>query len=97
MLKIGANAFSAGVSEVFFSGAAGFSSGAPQSANNTVTFAGSGSWNGHPGYVYRAVATGRGEPGRGNDTLAVVVSAPDGAVVASIGGVLASGNNQSLK
>ena len=84
VLKIGANDFSAGVSDVFFSGA-------------TVAFAGSGSWNGHPGYVYRAMATDRGEPGRGNDTLMVVVSAPDGAVVASIGGVPASGNNQSLK
>jgi len=66
-------------------------------ANNSVTFAGSGFWNGRPGYSFEATATDQGEPGRGHDTFTVVVRAPNGTVVASTGGVLTTGNIQSLR
>jgi len=93
VLKIGVNDFSAGVSDVVFADAFRL----PRPASDSVTFTGSGSWNGHPGYSFQAVAADHGEPGRGRDTFTVVVRAPDGTVVASIGGTLTSGNNQSLR
>lgn len=93
VLKIGSNNFSGGVSEVVFANV----TRQPRPAPETVTFTGSGSWNGHPAYTYEVVASDRGEPGRGHDTLTFVVRDPYGTTVASGAGTLISGNIQSLR
>jgi hypothetical protein len=91
VLKIGTNDFSAGVSVVTFASASRLG------ASDPVSFTGSGSWNGRPGYVFHAAAADNGEPGRGRDTLSFVVYSPEGVVVASGAGTLTTGNIQSLR
>lgn len=97
VVKVGANDFSAGISDVEFADSADASTTGQRPLPDSVTFAGSGTWNGDPGYTYQAVATDHGEPGRGRDTFTVVVRAPDGAVVASSTGTLSTGNIQTLR
>ena len=91
VVKVGVNDFSASVSTVTF--ATPSREGLPDS----VTYSGTGSWNGSPGYVYQAASADLGEPGRGTDTFSLVVRAPNGTVVASGTGTLTTGNIQSLR
>ena len=91
VVKVGVNDFSASVSTVTFASAL------RQGTTDSVTFTGTGSWNGRTGYSYQAAAADYGEPGRGRDTFSVVVRAPDGTVVASGAGTLTNGNIQSLR
>lgn len=64
---------------------------------DAVVLGGTGSWNGAPGYRFEARATDAGEPGRGRDTFAVTIIAPDGTIVAAVTGTLAGGNIQSRR
>jgi hypothetical protein len=64
---------------------------------DTATFAGSGRWNGNPGYTFQAVATDKGEPGRGRDTFALLVKDSNGQVVASINDSIDGGDIQSTR
>jgi hypothetical protein len=69
----------------------------PASGVDTVTFTGTGRWNGHAGYTFDARATDAGEPGRGRDVFAITIRNPAGAVVASVDATLTSGNIDSLR
>jgi hypothetical protein len=64
---------------------------------DTVIFSGTGRWNNKPGYTFEVLATDRGEPGWGRDTISVVIKNALGAVVASISGTLDGGNIQSTR
>jgi hypothetical protein len=64
---------------------------------DTATFAGSGRWNGKAGYTFAAVATDKGEPGRGRDSFALVVTDPSGRVVLDVNDTLDSGNIESTR
>ena len=64
---------------------------------DTVTFAGTGVWNGRPGYSFEAVATDAGEPGRGRDWFAITVRDAGGDIVASVNAPISSGNIESLR
>jgi hypothetical protein len=64
---------------------------------DTVTFAGTGRWNGHAGYTFAAVATDAGEPGPGRDLFAITVRDAAGHVVASVNATISSGNIDSLQ
>jgi uncharacterized protein len=59
---------------------------------NTVRFAGTGWWNGRPGFTFVAESADNGEPGVGLDTFGVVVRNPQGEVVFQATGVLSAGN-----
>jgi hypothetical protein len=97
VLKVGKTYFAAPVSHATFTNSPGFKPGKrPHSGIDTVSFAGSGWWNGRPGYVFEAAATDQGEPGR-HDTFSFVVRAPNGSVVASGTGTLRSGNIESMR
>ena len=60
----------------------------------SVTFTAYGYWNGKSGYRFEVAASDRHEPGVGIDTLQVTISAPNGQVVETLGGVLSGGNIQ---
>ncbi len=64
---------------------------------DTVTFSGTGWWNGAAGYRFEITASDRGEPGRGRDTFSLKIFAPDGTVAETASGVLRDGNIQSLR
>jgi hypothetical protein len=66
-----------------------------RSAVDTVRVVGVGSWNGHRGYTFEAIAADHGEPGRGRDGFTLVVKDPTGAIVAKVDGPLSRGNVQS--
>lgn len=87
---------SANVTDVRFSNTGGYNPG-PQPATgvDTVTFTGTGSWNGQTGYRFEVTASDRGEPGIGIDTFSVTLYAPNGNVAESAGGTLLTGNIQS--
>jgi len=88
----------ASVSDVRFSSSAGYAPGRwPRSGVDTVTFSGSGWWNGEAGHSFEITASDHGEPGRGHDTFSLVVRAPNGDVVESAYGTLRDGNIQSLR
>jgi hypothetical protein len=70
---------------------------APPSGVDTVTFAGSGLWNGHSGYRFEARATDAGEPGRGRDVFAITVRDAGGHIVAAVNATIGSGNIESLR
>lgn len=63
----------------------------------TVEFSGVGSWNGEAGYRFRITAVDQGEPGPGQDAVEIVVTGPNGDVVAQASGILRDGNVQSLR
>ena len=88
----------AGVSEVQFSDSPSYAPGNdPPSGIDTVSFSGTGSWNGASGYRFQITASDRGEPGRDRDAFSLTVFAPDGSVVESVSGVLRDGNVRSLR
>jgi len=64
---------------------------------DTASFAGTGKWNGQSGYTFAAIATDKGEPGRGRDTFSLVVRDSRGAIVANVSGTLDGGNIQSTR
>ena len=69
----------------------------PASGIDTVSFAGSGRWNGHTGYTFTAVAVDAGEPGRGRDSFTITVADGAGHVVATVNAVITDGNIQSSR
>lgn len=69
----------------------------PPSGVDTVTFRGTGRWNGRSGYTFDAGATDAGEPGRGRDIFAMTVRDAAGRIVASVDAPITSGNVQSLR
>jgi len=86
------------VDDVVFSNDPGFGPGRrPRSGVDTVRFSGTGRWNGRRGYTFDAVATDRGEPGRGRDTFSVTIRNGSGAVVAAFDGTVVAGNVQAVK
>ena len=86
------------VNGVTFFNVAGVPPGSkPASGVDTVTFAGTGRWNGRSGYRFEAQATDAGEPGRGHDTFAITIRDGAGHIVASVNSVITSGNVQSLR
>ena len=88
----------AGVSEVQFSDSPSYTPGNnPRSGIDTVSFSGTGYWNGAAGYRFQVTATDRGEPGRDRDTFALTVFAPNGSVVEAVSGALRDGNVRSLR
>jgi predicted extracellular nuclease len=88
----------ADVSDVRFSNSNGYAAGnSRRAAADSVSFTGRGWWNGKPGYRFEITACDRGEPGRGRDTFALTVFAPNGQVVATASGVLRDGNIQAMK
>jgi probable HAF family extracellular repeat protein len=92
---LGANRFaSTGLTRVTFSDGPGSAPGSHAVAD-TVVFAGLGTWNGQPGHSFEARATDAGEPGVGHDVFEVTIRSLAGAVVATAGGLLSSGNIQS--
>ncbi len=62
---------------------------------DSVTFDGTGEWNGRRGFTFEVIATDRGEPGRHRDTFALTVRDMKGAVVARVSSDLDGGNIQS--
>ncbi|MDP2391318.1 MAG: hypothetical protein Q8N52_13395, partial [Acidobacteriota bacterium] len=64
---------------------------------DSVVVTGAGTWNGASGYTFEARAEDRGEPGKGRDTFAITIRSPQGAVVATVDGVITAGNIQSKK
>jgi len=89
---------SARITAVSFFNVPGVSPGAaPPSGVDTVMFAGTGLWNGRPGYTFEAVATDGGEPGRGHDSFAITVRDASGQIVASVNAPISNGNIQSLR
>jgi len=89
------------VSEVTFSDDAAFrpgrGSGRGQPTVDSVTFSGTGRWNGRDGYTFEAQASDQGEPGRNRDTFSLVVRDALGVSVANVSGALAGGNIQSTR
>ena len=97
VLKVGRNYFAAAVSNVTFTNTPGFALRPyARSGNASVSFAGSGWWNGRPGYSFEATATDQSRSGR-TDTFTYVVRRHDGSVVASGEGTLTSGNLHSSR
>jgi hypothetical protein len=62
----------------------------------TVSFAGSGTWNGRAGYSFEGQAVDRGNGGGSRDGLSLVVRDPSGAVVATVNGALDGGDIRSM-
>jgi beta-lactamase superfamily II metal-dependent hydrolase/predicted extracellular nuclease len=86
------------VSGVTFYNLPGVSPGtSPASGVDTVTFTGTGRWNGRSGYTFDARATDAGEPGRGRDVFAITIRSATGAVVASVDATITAGNIDSLR
>ena len=87
----------ADVRDVRFSNSSGYAGASKRAGVDSVVFTGGGWWNGKPGYRFEITACDRGEPGRGRDTFALTVFAPNGQVVAAASGVLRDGNIQAMK
>jgi uncharacterized protein YjiK len=64
---------------------------------DSVTFVGTGKWNGKAGYTFRVTAADRGEPGRRHDTFTLVIQDSRGRIVASVDDTLDGGNIQSTR
>jgi hypothetical protein len=64
---------------------------------DSATFTGTGTWNGAAGYTFEITAVDLGEPGRGRDTLSIVVRDGGGRVVANVEGTVTNGNIQSMR
>ena len=65
-------------------------------AVDTVVMTGLGNWNGVAGHYFMLRAADLGEPGRGRDRFAIVITAPSGDVVAQEDGTLAAGDVESV-
>ena len=61
----------------------------------SVTFSGTGLWNGKSGFTFEAQAADRGEPGRGRDTFTLVVKDNRGVVVMTVSATIDDGNIQA--
>ena len=86
------------VRNVFFTDAPGGTPGRrPLSGIDTVSFSGTGLWDGRGGYTFEAVASDKGEPGRGHDVLTLTIRSSAGRVVASVNAPLTDGNIQSTR
>lgn len=87
------------ITEVHFSDDPAFRSGSASNAPavDSVTFKGTGAFNGQGGFTFEVSATDQGEPGAGRDTFSLTVKDGAGAVVFTASGVLDSGNIQSLR
>ena len=84
--------------EVAFSNAPEYDPGRRQNMRvDTVIFSGTGKWQGRNGYSYVVRTSDRGEWGRGRDTFTIEIRAGNGTLVFSGGGVLTSGNIQSIR
>jgi hypothetical protein len=68
---------------------------APEPSIDTVLFAGTGRWNGTPGYTFQVRGVDAGEPGRGRDHVTITITDPMGRIVVSVSGTLTGGNIQS--
>lgn len=64
---------------------------------DSVTFTGTGKWNGKAGYTFKVIASDKGEPGRRRDTFSLVIKDAAGKVVASVDDVIDGGNIQSTR
>ena len=64
---------------------------------DSVTFTGTGKWNGKAGYTFTVTATDKGEPGRRRDTFSLIVKDATGKVVTSVDDVIDGGNIQSTR
>jgi hypothetical protein len=64
---------------------------------DSVTFTGTGKWNGKPGHTFTVTATDKGEPGRRRDTFSLVVKDATGKVVTSVADTIDGGNIQSTR
>lgn len=69
----------------------------PRPTVDTATMSGTGRWNGVPGYKFTAEAIDAGEPGAGRDRFTMTIRSPQGAVVATVSGVIDAGNIQSSR
>ncbi len=89
---------STAITSVSFFNVPGVSPGPrPASGVDTVSFSGTGRWNGRSGYRFDAVATDAGEPGRRRDSFKITVRDGAGHVVASVDAEITRGNIQSLR
>ena len=68
-----------------------------RSTVDTVELAGTGRWNGKPGYTFRALAADAGKPGRDRDRFSITIRDSAGAIVSSVTGTLSEGNIQSQR
>ncbi len=84
------------ITSVQFSDQPGVSPGRPRTRVDTVTFKGTGEWNGKSGYTFEATAVDSGEPGRDRDRFTIVIR-KGGQVVASVSGEIDGGNIQSWR
>ena len=64
---------------------------------DTVTFSGTGEWNGHRNYRYEVFAQDAGEPGRHRESIRVRIYSPTGVLVAAFEGELDGGNIRSTR
>jgi hypothetical protein len=86
------------VTNVSFFDLPGVSPGtAPPSGIDTVTFEGTGRWNGRPGYRFSAQAVDAGEPGANRDRLAITIRDGSGTVVSTVNATITAGNIRSMR
>jgi hypothetical protein len=64
---------------------------------DSVRFSGIGEWNGETGYTFEVVATDQGEGRLHSESVAIVIRAASGQVVAEVSGELDGGNVQSKR
>ncbi len=64
---------------------------------NAVVFFGRGRWNGSANHTFEVRTADLGEPGKGRETVSIVIKDASGLTVATVSGVLASGNIQKVK
>lgn len=80
----------------FFDDPASTPGGVPASGIDTTRVTGPASVNGQGGFTFELVATDRGNPGPGRDTVSFVVRTSTGQVLASWTGPIAGGNVEAL-
>lgn len=87
------------LTSVVFSNDPGFKPGRRVAAPrvDSVSFSGTGRWNGKAGYQFTVTATDQGEPGKRRDTFSLVIKDSAGRVVASVEGDIDRGNIQSTR
>jgi hypothetical protein len=86
------------VTNVSFFDVPGVSPGtAPPSGIDTVTFEGTGRWNGRSGYRFSAQAVDAGEPGANRDRFAITIRDGSGTVVSAVNATITAGNIRSMR